>query len=85
MANETKCGLGRWRPKWLQRFARKEWMLILLCWFCTIQARLLLFFPAISIFQGMIVNGLFPSSISTIERRFQFSTSTLGRIMQVFI
>ncbi|KAL3088825.1 hypothetical protein niasHS_009117 [Heterodera schachtii] len=70
LANETKCGIGSWRPKWLQKFARKEWMLILLCWFCTIQ--------------GMIVNGLFPSSISTIERRFQFSTSTLGRIMQFY-
>jgi hypothetical protein len=44
-------------------------MLFLLCWFCAIQ--------------GMIVSGLFPSSISTIERRFQFSTSTMGRIMQV--
>jgi hypothetical protein len=70
MANETLCGLGRWRPRWLQRFATKGWMLILLCWFCTIQ--------------GMIVNGLLPSSISTIERCFQFSTSTLGRIMQVY-
>ncbi|KAI3421311.1 hypothetical protein GPALN_014930 [Globodera pallida] len=70
LANETKCGIGSWRPKWLQKFARKEWMLILLCWFCAIQ--------------GMIVNGLFPSSISTIERRFQFSTSTLGRIMQFY-
>uniref|UniRef100_A0A915N4Q0 Uncharacterized protein n=1 Tax=Meloidogyne javanica TaxID=6303 RepID=A0A915N4Q0_MELJA len=31
MANETLCGLGQWRPQWLQRFARREWMLILMC------------------------------------------------------
>lgn len=70
MANETLCGLGRWRPQWLQRFAHKEWMLILMCWFCLIQ--------------GMIVSGLVPSSISTIERRFQFSTSIIGRILQFY-
>nr|CAD2202802.1 unnamed protein product [Meloidogyne enterolobii] len=70
MANETLCGLGHWRPQWLQRFARREWMLILMCWFCLIQ--------------GMIVSGLVPSSISTIERRFQFSTSVIGRILQFY-
>ena len=34
-------------------------------------------------FQGMIVNGLVPSSISSIERRFKLSTSSMGRIVQV--
>ncbi len=49
----------------------KNWMLLWMCWFCTIQ--------------GIIVNGLVPSTISTIERRFQLSTSTIGRIMQVSV
>ncbi|KAF8383700.1 hypothetical protein PRIPAC_72842 [Pristionchus pacificus] len=34
--------------------------------------------------EGLIVNGLVPSSISTIERRFKLSTSTIGRIMQFY-
>lgn len=70
MAEKTLVGIGQWRPKWIQRFATKNWMLLWLCWFCTIQ--------------GIIVNGLVPSTISTIERRFQLSTSTIGRIMQFY-
>ncbi|TKR73690.1 hypothetical protein L596_020973 [Steinernema carpocapsae] len=70
MAKESELGLGKWRPKWLQRFSSRNWMLLWMCWFCTVQ--------------GLLVNGLVPSSISTIERRFQFSTSTIGRIMQFY-
>jgi len=70
LAKESQCGLGKWRPKWMQPFAKKHWLLFLMCWFCTIQ--------------GMLINGLIPSSISTIERRFELSTSTLGRIMQFY-
>ncbi|KAI6231989.1 Solute carrier organic anion transporter family member [Aphelenchoides besseyi] len=70
MAEKSQCGIGTWRPKWIQRFATRQWMLLWLCWFCAIQ--------------GIIVNGLVPSSISTIERRFQLSTSTIGRIMQFY-
>jgi hypothetical protein len=70
MAEKSLVGLGQWRPKWVQRFATKNWMLLWLCWFCTIQ--------------GIIVNGLVPSTISTIERRFHLSTSTIGRIMQFY-
>lgn len=46
-------------------------MLLWMCWFCTVQ--------------GMLVNGLVPSAITSIERRFQFNSSTIGRIMQVKI
>lgn len=71
MAEKALVGMRTWRPKWIQRFATKNWMLLWLCWFCTIQ--------------GIIVNGLVPSTISTIERRFHLSTSTIGRIMQVTV
>lgn len=46
-------------------------MITLLCWYCAVQ--------------GIIVNGLVPSAISSIERRFKLSTSTMGRIVQVII
>uniref|UniRef100_A0A914VAS4 Uncharacterized protein n=1 Tax=Plectus sambesii TaxID=2011161 RepID=A0A914VAS4_9BILA len=68
---QTQCGISWYRPKCLQRFATKNWMLFWMCWYCTVQ--------------GLLVNGLVPSSISTIERRFQMSMSTIGRVMQVGI
>ncbi|CAD6187233.1 unnamed protein product [Caenorhabditis auriculariae] len=70
LIEESLCGIGKWRPKWLQFLATRGWMLILLCWYCTVQ--------------GLIVNGLVPSSISSIERRFKFSTSSMGRIVQFY-
>uniref|UniRef100_A0A0K0FEW5 Solute carrier organic anion transporter family member n=1 Tax=Strongyloides venezuelensis TaxID=75913 RepID=A0A0K0FEW5_STRVS len=70
ITKEAQCGIKDWRPKWIQRFANRKVMLILLCWFCTLQ--------------GMLINGLVPSSLSTIERRFQINTSTIGRIMQFY-
>ncbi|KAE9416030.1 hypothetical protein Angca_008559 [Angiostrongylus cantonensis] len=45
-------------------------MIILLCWYCAVQ--------------GIVVNGLVPSAISSIERRFKLSTSTMGRIVQFY-
>ncbi|VDN60463.1 unnamed protein product [Dracunculus medinensis] len=70
LANETLVGIRKWRPAWLQRFSSRNWMLLWLCWFCTVQ--------------GLLVNGLVPSAITSIERRFQFSSSTIGRIMQFY-
>ncbi|EJD76400.1 sodium-independent organic anion transporter [Loa loa] len=70
MATESLVGLRNWRPKWLQRFGRRNWMLLWMCWFCTVQ--------------GLLVNGLVPSAITSIERRFQFNSSTIGRIMQFY-
>lgn len=66
----TLCGIGAYRPSWLQRFSTKKWMLFWLCWFCFVQ--------------GMLVNGFVPSILSTIERRFVFSSAILGRIMQFY-
>lgn len=62
------CDLLDCRPKWMQRFGSRNWMLLWMCWFCTVQ--------------GLLINGLVPSAITSIERRFQFSSSTIGRIMQ---
>ncbi|VDN37259.1 unnamed protein product [Gongylonema pulchrum] len=70
MATESLVGLRTWRPKWMQRFSTKNWMLLWMCWFCTVQ--------------GLLVNGLVPSAITSIERRFQFSSSAIGRIMQFY-
>lgn len=70
MATESLVGIRNWRPKWLQRFGKRNWMLLWLCWFCTVQ--------------GLLVNGLVPSAITSIERRFQFNSSTIGRIMQFY-
>uniref|UniRef100_A0A1I8ECX2 Solute carrier organic anion transporter family member n=2 Tax=Wuchereria bancrofti TaxID=6293 RepID=A0A1I8ECX2_WUCBA len=70
MATESLVGIRNWRPKWLQRFGKRNWMLLWLCWFCTVQ--------------GLLVNGLVPSAITSIERRFQFKSSTIGRIMQFY-
>ncbi|MCP9264893.1 Solute carrier organic anion transporter family member [Dirofilaria immitis] len=70
MATESLVGLRNWRPEWLQRFGRRNWMLLWMCWFCTVQ--------------GLLVNGLVPSAITSIERRFQFNSSTIGRIMQFY-
>ncbi|VDO97030.1 unnamed protein product [Soboliphyme baturini] len=66
----SSCGIGCYRPKWLSRFNTRRWMLFWLCWYCTIQ--------------GMLVNGLVPSVASTIERRFNFHTTALGRILPAY-
>ncbi|CAB3400992.1 unnamed protein product [Caenorhabditis bovis] len=70
LVQESLCGIGSWRPRWIQFLGNRIWMLILLCWYCTMQ--------------GMVVNGLVPSAISSIERRFQFSTSHMGRVVQFY-
>ncbi|VDN07111.1 unnamed protein product [Thelazia callipaeda] len=70
MATESLVGIRNWRPKWLQRFGTRNWMLLWMSWFCTVQ--------------GLLVNGLVPSAITSIERRFQFNSSTIGRIMQFY-
>lgn len=70
MASETLLGISKWRPSWMQRFGSRNWMLLWMCWFCTVQ--------------GLLVNGLVPSAITSIERRFQLSSSTIGRIMQFY-
>ncbi|CAI5456009.1 unnamed protein product [Caenorhabditis angaria] len=70
LTEESLCGIGKWRPKWLQFLGNRFWMLVLLCVYCSMQ--------------GMLVNGLVPSAISSIERRFQFSTRNMGSIVQFY-
>ncbi|VDO35279.1 unnamed protein product, partial [Haemonchus placei] len=70
LVQESQCGLGKWRPSWLSFLGSRRWMITLLCWYCAVQ--------------GIVVNGLVPSAISSIERRFKLSTSTMGRIVQFY-
>ncbi|KAJ1371548.1 hypothetical protein KIN20_033515, partial [Parelaphostrongylus tenuis] len=70
LIKESQCGIGKWRPTWLSFLGSRKWMIILLCWYCAVQ--------------GIVVNGLVPSAISSIERRFKLSTSTMGRIVQFY-
>ncbi|VDM78125.1 unnamed protein product [Strongylus vulgaris] len=58
------------RPSRLSFLGSRKWMILLLCWYCAVQ--------------GIIVNGFVPSAISSIERRFKLSTSTMGRIVQFY-
>uniref|UniRef100_A0A5S6R1R0 Solute carrier organic anion transporter family member n=1 Tax=Trichuris muris TaxID=70415 RepID=A0A5S6R1R0_TRIMR len=48
----------------------RTWILFWMCWYCTIQ--------------GMVISGLVPSVLSTLERRFNFRALALGRIMQSY-
>uniref|UniRef100_A0A915L3J9 Uncharacterized protein n=1 Tax=Romanomermis culicivorax TaxID=13658 RepID=A0A915L3J9_ROMCU len=66
----TLCGLGQYRPRYLQRFATPGWMLFFLCWYC--------------LMQGIIVSGLAPSTLTSIEKRYNFPDYMLGRIMQCY-
>ncbi|KAK6059976.1 organic Anion Transporter Polypeptide family protein, partial [Cooperia oncophora] len=70
LVQESQAGLLKWRPSWLSFLGSRRWMITLLCWYCAVQ--------------GIIVNGLVPSAISSIERRFKLSTSTMGRIVQFY-
>lgn len=66
----TASGFGRWRPRWLRRFASPPWALFWLSFICATQ--------------GSLVNGLVPSVLSTIERRFDLTGAQLGRITQFY-
>ncbi|CDW52093.1 sodium independent organic anion transporter [Trichuris trichiura] len=49
---------------------KRTWILFWMCWYCTLQ--------------GMVISGLVPSVLSTLERRFNFRALALGRIMQSY-
>ncbi|KAM3960858.1 LOW QUALITY PROTEIN: solute carrier organic anion transporter family member 4A1 [Aphomia sociella] len=61
-----RCGWGRLRPKWLQRFRTAKWALFWLCWAGAIQ--------------GMVVNGFVNVVITTIEKRFGLRSMQTGVI-----
>ncbi|XP_054158013.1 solute carrier organic anion transporter family member 74D-like [Oppia nitens] len=63
---ETSCGIGNWRPKWLQRFASTKWFLIV--------------FSIVAILQGGYFTYLI-GCISTLEKRFAFESKISGFIL----
>ena len=62
----TSCGMGSWRPKWLQRFASPVYFLINMSLVGTIQS---------------MSGPLFFSSISTLEKRYSFDSKVSGMIL----
>lgn len=63
---DSLCGMGAWRPKWLQAFANKQTFLALFC--------------LTSVFQG-IYYTYFVSVLTTIEKLYQIPSKTTGFIM----
>ncbi|XP_015274452.1 PREDICTED: solute carrier organic anion transporter family member 4C1 [Gekko japonicus] len=63
---EELCGWGRCAPRGLQ--------------LCNNAKGYLLFYSLLSVFQGIIVNGLINVSISTIEKRYELNSSLTGLI-----
>ena len=64
--HDTTCGIGSWRPKWLQFFASPMFFLINLC--------------LIGVIQGT-TGTIFFSSMSTLEKRFAFGSRLSSIIM----
>ncbi|XP_054156342.1 solute carrier organic anion transporter family member 74D-like [Oppia nitens] len=62
----TACGIGSWRPQWLQVFASPLFFMIN--------------FAAIGIIQGM-TGAYFIGSMSTLEKRFAFDSKISGLIL----
>lgn len=60
------CGWGPFRPTALQRFRTPQWVLFWLCWAGALQ--------------GLIVNGFVNVVITTIEKRYEMSSSESGLI-----
>jgi MFS family permease len=64
--DETKCGFGSWKPEWLQRFATPVWYMIIS--------------NILGILQGAF-GMYFVGVMSTIEKRFGFSSKITGLII----
>ena len=62
----TSCGMGSWRPKWLQCFANPLFFMIN--------------FALIGVIQGM-TGTYFVASMSTLEKRFAFDSKISGFIL----
>jgi hypothetical protein len=65
-AADTSCGIGSWRPQWLQMFASPVFFLIN--------------FSLIGIIQGM-TGTYFVGSMSTLEKRYAFDSKISGFIL----
>ncbi|GLG94702.1 Uncharacterized protein GBIM_01856, partial [Gryllus bimaculatus] len=66
---DTQCGLGRWRPSWLQRLASKKAYLIL---------------HGLIGFHQIAMGSYMVGTLSTIERRFKIPSKTTGLIAGVW-
>lgn len=64
------CGWMSFHPKSFQRFRTPRWLLFCLCW--------------VSFVQGMIVGGFTSVIISSVERRFQLSSTESGLISSFY-
>lgn len=62
----TTCGIGSWRPKWMQVFASPFFFMLNL--------------GLVGVIQGM-TGTIFFSSISTLEKRFGFDSKISGIIL----
>ncbi|KAK7485686.1 hypothetical protein BaRGS_00023135 [Batillaria attramentaria] len=67
---KTRCGWGPFSPDCCQRFRRPGWFLFWLSWGGAMQ--------------GLIVNGFVNVVISTIERRFEISSTDTGTIASCY-
>ncbi|XP_071533821.1 solute carrier organic anion transporter family member 74D-like [Panulirus ornatus] len=63
---DTKCGLGLFKPNWLQRLAKKETYIVVFC--------------MVGLTQGIYFTYMV-SVISTIEKRFKFTSKETGTIL----
>lgn len=64
--SDLSCGIGRWRPRWLQRFASPKVFLIN--------------FSLVAIFQGASFTYLI-GSMTTLEKRYGFESKISGLIL----
>jgi len=60
----NKCGMGCFKPEWIQRFATKR--------------AFMLVFSILAVIQGMSW-AYFTATITTLEKRFKISSQTAGR------
>lgn len=64
--NEIYCGIGSWRPQFMQRFATAKWFLII--------------FSLLAVLQGALFTYLV-GIMSTLEKRFAFEAKVSGLIL----
>ena len=62
---DTKCGIGRYKPQWLQKLASKKSYVFV--------------FGLVGLCQ-LASSSYFVSTISTIEKRFKISSRTSGKV-----
>ena len=66
----NKCGIGCFKPSWIQRFATKK--------------AFMLVFSILAVIQGMSW-AYFTATITTLEKRFKISSQTAGSLTTFYI